>query len=79
MPRNKSETEPTIKGASDALMHVLRMDALRLDEADAKYSGDDLYESLPPADKYFYTEIDVGVINDWAKEFKAWRKAKLAQ
>ena len=76
--RNKSEAEPTIEGASDALMHVLRMVTLRMDDPDIKMPGDALYDALIPADKYFYTDIDIGVINDWAKDFKAWRKAKLA-
>ena len=74
MARNKSETEPTIEGASEALMHVLRMDAMGV-----KTPDDELYEALNLADKQFYTQMDISVINTWAPKFKAWRKANPAQ
>lgn len=74
MPRNKSEQEPTIEGASDALMLVLRTDAVRATPAD-----DGLYEALSREDKEYYAGLHTHTIDDWARELRVWREAKLAK
>ena len=74
MPRNKSETEPTIKGASDAWMHVLRMDARSMTPP-----GDRAYHGLAERDKSFYSGLDNADINSWTIRYKLWRKTRAAQ
>jgi len=74
MARNKSEAEPTIEGASDALMHVLRTDATRDTPGD-----DGFYLALTQKDKEFYAALGTGDIDNWAQSYSRWLKTKDAQ
>ncbi len=74
MARNRSEQEPTIESISDALMHVLRSDALGV-----KTPRDGLYQALSDADKKVYLEMDTEITNRWDRDFRRYRRNKLAQ